>query len=553
MLECIPSVTLREVRRDMSGPARGVVIAVLSAAAVAVAAPPGRADDDPTVARGVQYLKARAGGSGVGETALMTVAMIKAGVPLSDPAVTGAISRLKRQFTTSSYTPERTGGQDVYEAAVVAMALANCDVEARRGFLETVTRYLVSRQKANGCWDYDHRGPGDSSISQYAVLGLWEAESSGAHVPPDVWDRAASWYISTQNPDGSWSYHPDESQGSGGTISITAAGVGSLLICRRELVAASRGIVPDLSPLLVPLTPAGPNAPYEPKVSSRTIDAAAKAGLAWLNRHFATAGQAIIGHSVYYGLYGIERIGALANRETLGQVSWFDEGQRFIQQTQQPDGSWNAEYGTEVNTAWSILFSTKATAKTLRRIEIRRLGAGTLLGGRGLPKDLTSMTVAGGRVISRPMNGAVEGMLAVLEDPRAQDASSAVAGLVARYESQGPSALRPHKDRFRDLLADRDPGLRRVAAWCLARTGDLDVVPALIASLTDADQGVVDAARQGLQLLSRKVDGFGPPSPSSPEQREEAARQWRAWFEAIRPLDLVGQEDPDDPSTGRPR
>ena len=43
------------------------------------------------------------------------------------------------------------------------------------------------------------------------------------------------------------------------------------------------------------------------------------------------------------------------------------------------------------------------------------------------------MTVAGGRVVSRPMNGAIEGMLAVLEDPRAEQADAAVAGLVERY------------------------------------------------------------------------------------------------------------------------
>ena len=51
-----------------------------------------------------------------------------------------------------------------------------------------------------------------------------------------------------------------------------------------------------------------------------------------------------------------------------------------------------------MNTVWAILFLTKSTAKTIRRITISpKLGAGTLLGGRELPKDLTSMTVAGGR------------------------------------------------------------------------------------------------------------------------------------------------------------
>src|SRR4051812_24838656 len=155
------------------------------------------------------------------------------------------------------------------------------------------------------------------------------------------------------------------------------------------------------------------------------------------------------------------------------------------------------------------------------------------------------------------MNGAVEGMLAVLEDPRAENADSALAGLVARYNVEGPGVLRPVKDRFRKLLSDRDPGLRRVAAWALARTGDLDVVPDLIAALTDDDPSVVETAKLGLQLLSRKIEGLGPPSPSTPEQRQAAARKWRDWYDRIRPLDLEGQDDdpdtPADPLARRPR
>ena len=85
--------------------------------------------------------------------------------------------------------------------------------------------------------------------------------------------------------------------------------------------------------------------------------------------------------------------------------------------------------------------------------------------------------------------------------------------------------LRPFKDRFRKLLTDRDPGLRQVAAWALARTGDLDVVPALIDALSTPTRRWSIAARLGLQLLSRKIDGLGPPTPSTPEQRQEAARK----------------------------
>ena len=57
------------------------------------------------------------------------------------------------------------------------------------------------------------------------------------------------------------------------------------------------------------------------------------------------------------------------------------------------------------------------------------------------------------------------------------------------------------------------------------------------------DEEVVAAIRMGLELLSRKIKGPGPPSPSTPEERVAAARKWREWYQAIRPLDLEGQDD----------
>ena len=150
------------------------------------------------------------------------------------------------------------------------------------------------------------------------------------------------------------------------------------------------------------------------------------------------------------------------------------------------------------------------------------------------------------------MNGAIEGMLAVLEDPRAEQADAAVAGLVDRYYREGPDALRSFKVRFRKMLADRDPGVRRVAAWALSHTGDMDVVPPLIDVLMDPDDDVVNSAQLGLQILSRKIEGLGPPTPSTPEERRAAVAKWREWFNAIRPLDLDEDDNPvpRPPATG---
>ena len=382
------------------------------------------------------------------------------------------------------------------------------------------------RQNANGSWDYVGRNQGDTSISQYAVLGLWEAENAGANVAPAIWDRAASWFMSVQSSAGSWNYHRDD-PGQRETCAMTAAGVGSLLICQRQL-DRFRSLRREHSSLMTALVADPQHGEYRPSNSNAGIGQAVNRGVSWLAANFAPNNSTLAGQTPYYMLYGVERIGALADRQALGKVDWYARGRDFIHSTQQPDGSWNGTFGTDMNTVWAILFLVKSTAKTIQKITIKRLGAGTLLGGRELPQDLSSMTVAGGRVVSRPMNGAIEGMLAVLEDPRAEKADAAVAGMVDRYYREGPSALRPFKVRFRKMLSDRDPGVRRVAAWALAHTGDLDVVPQLIDALVTPgeDEDVIAAARLGLNLLSRKINGLGPNSPLS-ARRAARRRQQR--------------------------
>ena len=144
------------------------------------------------------------------------------------------------------------------------------------------------------------------------------------------------------------------------------------------------------------------------------------------------------------------------------------------------------------------------------------------------------------------MNGAIEGMLAVLEDPRAE-AGRRGGGRDGRPILHGrPAALRPYKVRFRKMLSDRDVGVRGVAAWALAHTGDLDVIPRLIDVLVDPQRRRRGRRRgaDGAATCSRaRSTGYGPPSPSTPEQRKAAAQKWREWFEAIRPLDLDDHDE----------
>ncbi|WZO99601.1 HEAT repeat domain-containing protein [Isosphaeraceae bacterium EP7] len=506
--------------------------------------------NNPAIGRGVAFLRGRAsGGMQVGESALMALALIKAEVPPGDAALGLLISKIMTRFPGGgSYDPERRGGHDIYEAGVVTLALVNHDPKAHKPLIKAVAEYLMSKQKPNGSWDYDARTAGDTSISQYAVLGLWEAENAGVDVSPEVWDRAAQWYLSVQSPIGSWNYHRDDGA-SPETVSMTAAGLGSLLICQRQL-NLHRQFASVSNPLLIPLNPIGSggrNLLYKPTTSNPRISQAVARGINWIGRNFFIGGDARTGMSRYYALYGVERLAALSDRKMIGSIDWYAMGERYILSAQKPDGGWTDRFGDEAESSWALLFMTKSTAKSIKAVEVRRLGAGTLLGGRGLPKDLSNLTVAGGRVVVRPMNGAVEGMLAVLEDPRATDADAALAGLVTRYRTEGPSALKPQRDRFLKLIGDRDPGVRRVAAWGLARMGEIDLAPSLISALNDPDDAVVGEARAGLQLLSRKPEGLGPPIPPTAEQRAAAVKAWGDWYRSTRPISLDDEEEQKKP------
>jgi hypothetical protein len=495
---------------------------------------------------GVQYLRKETRRP-PGESAMIALALMKAEVPHNDPQIQDCLATILARFGSGGgYSPQMGDGAGTYEAGAAIMALATEDPEKNRSLIATVATYLMGRQNANGSWDYVGRSHGDTSISQYAVLGLWEADAVGVDIDPGVWDRAASWYMSVQSSAGSWNYHRDEAN-QPETCAMTAAGIGSLLICQRQL-ERFRTTRRDNSSLLTPLVLDARLDNFKPGTSASQVEGAIRRGISWLSANFAPSDPTLAGQTPFYMLYGVERIGALSDKQSLGKVDWYAKGRDFIRQQQHSDGSWQSNHGVGMNTCWAILFLVKSTAKTIHKINIRKLGAGTLLGGRELPKDLSSLTVAGGRVVSRPMNGAIEGMLAVLEDPRAEvaeAAGAAVAGMVDRYYKEGPTALRPYKVRFRKMLTDKDVGVRGVAAWALAHTGDLDVIPRLIDVLVtpNEDDEVVGSARMGLMLLSRKVEGYGPPSPSTPEQRSAAAQKWREWFEAIRPLDLDDHND----------
>ncbi|MCH8228440.1 MAG: DJ-1/PfpI family protein, partial [Proteobacteria bacterium] len=121
-------------------------------------------------------------------------------------------------------------------AGLDMMLLEAVGPEEYRTEMQAVLKYILDGQLENGSWYYPNRdGKGDTSITQYAMLGLWSAARADIDIPMDVWDRAAMWHVRTQLNDGGFAYHP--SPGGSGTMkrTMTAAAVGSLHIARMHL------------------------------------------------------------------------------------------------------------------------------------------------------------------------------------------------------------------------------------------------------------------------------------------------------------------------------
>ena len=67
-----------------------------------------------------------------------------------------------------------------------------------------------------GMWSYPKPGApnvGDNSNTQFALLGLYEAERAGVPVNDKIWRLALNHWQKSQNPDGSWGYEPDFPRG----------------------------------------------------------------------------------------------------------------------------------------------------------------------------------------------------------------------------------------------------------------------------------------------------------------------------------------------------
>jgi hypothetical protein len=294
-----------------------------------------------------------------GQTSLVLLALMTAGVPPDDPAVQRGLKYLR------GIEPEKT-----YVVGLQTMAFAQAGYGVDRERIQrNVTWLLRARHRAG--WTYGQAGDGgDFSNTQYALLGLHEGIRAGAKVPPEDLRAIQRLYLDSRTADHGWAYYPagKGGRGGGGTarMTMTAAGVCGLVITGMDLHAGNHTLAPDGS---------------DPECG-RYQDTAVTEGLRWIGDRFPprlTDGNAVgTLLTPYYCLYGLERAGRLTGQRYFGDHDWYRVGCEWLVGAQsRSDGSWQSRLGGQdggpiVSTCFALLFLSKGRTPVL----VTKLGYG---------------------------------------------------------------------------------------------------------------------------------------------------------------------------------
>ncbi|MEO1999314.1 MAG: hypothetical protein ABGZ17_29065 [Planctomycetaceae bacterium] len=521
-----------------------------------------------------QYLTASSGTSSGGEMSLAALALLKDGEKLDNAAVARGVKLILGKVRSSAYSPDG----HIYESGVDLMVLANADPEKFRPQMQAIVNYVLKSQLSNGSWDYTSPDGGDTSMMQYALLGLWAAQRNGVEIPRAAVEKAASWMLKTQRPSGGFIYHPQSTgkhHAGEEELGITSAGISSVGITRvmlyPEVLQPQKpepkrdkkrfGVLEQVNLDSTPDEAAKIKA-GKSSIAKAALSGSLARGIGWLAQRFSVRSSPR--YHMYY-IYTLERAASLSLAQRVGNHDWYAEGSTFLVSGQSDDGSWQlGQSGNVPSTAFGVLFLVRATGKVMGLPEV---GGGLLAGGRGLPDDLSETRLNDGKVEEVKPLGALDELLMELantKDFAVADVQQAIVEKVQISTPEEREKLIEQKDLLLRLAKDKRDEVRRTAMWALGRTDDLQVAKSLLLVLkTDTNVDVLVEARNSLCALSRKPRGFGFPAgpydalpeSAADDQKRRALTEWRFnvfnrwadWYRGVRPyaerdeLDRIGR------------
>jgi hypothetical protein len=487
--------------------------------------------------KGLAFL-AKSADDRLGARCLVGLAFHKRGMPATHPSIAGAVAACRAKIE------EERGNTFAYSKALAIIFLAELDARAHRELILTYLDLLVQHQKGHGGVGYTSLESGDTSQTQYTALAFWELVNHGISPDAAAVQNCLKWLIRTQDPSGTWGYQgvdpgsyslvkqPDRTG-----LSMGAAGLGATMILGDAVGLLKPGQVADSAN--EPLQDL-PRALQRMETGGQRVavlspgDVPRPQLVECLNRARGWWGTNFTIQETeyqFYYLYSIERMKSFEAHLSGGEEpepQWYNNGVELLQKTQQGEGYWIDGCGDTPATAFAVLFLLRSTQQSIKA----SLGEGTLVGGRGLPRDLSKVRLQGGRLVVQHNPTELDQLLDMME--QGEDAElDALVGSPAALEvtEVTPEAAR----RLQQIVRSGSPETRLLAVRALAQARELDYAPTLIYALTDPDNRVVREARDGLQFVSRSFEGYGPPDNFDDSQRRQAITRWKAWYATVRP------------------
>ncbi|HEV3004672.1 MAG TPA: HEAT repeat domain-containing protein [Pirellulales bacterium] len=492
------------------------------------------------VARACAYL-AKSPESRPGAQALVGLTFLKAEQP-NHPKVQEGISGAGAVLTSPL---ART---DVYSLGIAIIFMTELEKGLQAQHAETIRALIAqlkSIQKPHGGWGYPHFETGDTSMTQYAVLAMWSADVAGYDTPQECWEKVVNWAMRCQAPDGGFGYQGKDSGSLTASVeqvrtheSICAAGSGILYMCADYFGLLDNAVNKDTGEALLKKVKK-PGVGRKGRETTQVAPDMLWERIGKANAHMDSIFTVHPQIHPYYYLYAFERYKTFKDYSEGNiekEVAWYDECAKSLFTYQEQDGhwkTWHADVGDVCDTCFGTLFLLRSMYKKV--IEIKRLGAGLLVGGRGLPSGEGDLEMSGGTVKRKPLKGPAEGLLAMIANPNDPNFDKALRGLESQSLASDEDHLSDIQKKLRAMFKDnKSPELRVAAVKLLARTRDLDQVPVLLEALKDPDAEVFVAANEGLRFISRKfvLPAFGN-GAADDAAHKAAITFWSNWYKSL--------------------
>ncbi len=288
-----------------------------------------------------------------GTTSLVTLALITAGEPTTDPVVAKALDYI------GQFSPNDLGKTYTVALQTLVLAAANdpdrfqARLRADVAWLERAQVQPGDRRDYPGGWSYTDKkeSSSDGSNSQYALLALHAANEANIPVKPAVWALARRYWESGQHHDGGWTYYPDDGKNTYG--SMTCAGLSSLIITGLKRYQGQETLADS----------------EIRNCGQGGINLRVQRGIDWLSAHFSVGTNFNKGLQwKFYYLYGLERAGRLTGQRFFGDKDWYREGAEHLVHLQEL-GAWRGtdhpETDSLIATSFALLFLSKGRSPVL--------------------------------------------------------------------------------------------------------------------------------------------------------------------------------------------